>query len=81
MVRIILFFLIFFFSFNSNCEELNVQEKIFFSFVDLNKDNNISLEEINQSIKLIFQLIDVNQDKEISELEIIELKEILNSLL
>ena len=54
--------------------------EVFFSFIDLNKDKNISLEEINQSIKLIFQLIDENQDGNISELEIIELKNIIELL-
>ena len=80
MARLILFFYIVFFSFNLLSDELTTQEKIFFSFVDFNKDKNISLKEINQSIKIIFQLIDENQDGNISELEIIELKNIINSL-
>ena len=80
MVRIIIIFFIFIYSFNSLGEELTAQEKVFFSFVDLNKDNNISLEEFNQTINLIFQLIDENQDGNISELEIIELKNIIESL-
>ena len=80
MVRIIIIFFIFICSFNSLGEELSVQEKVFFNFIDLNKDKNLSLEEINQSIKLIFQLIDVNQDGIISELEIIELKNIIELL-
>ena len=80
MVRIIIIFFIFIYSFNSLGEELSVQEIFFFSFIDLNKDKNISLEEINQSIKIIFQLIDKNQDGNISELEIIELKNIIESL-
>ena len=80
MVRIIIIFFIFIYSFNSLCEELTIQEKVFFSFFDLNKDRNISLEEINQSIKLIFQLIDTNKDGNISELEMIELKNIIELL-
>ena len=80
MVRIIIIFFIFIYSFNSLAEELSVQEQVFFNFIDLNKDKNISLEEINQSIKLIFQLIDENQDGNISELEIIELKNIIELL-
>tara|TARA_B110000263_G_C14966225_1_gene354904 strand:+ start:225 stop:470 length:246 start_codon:yes stop_codon:yes gene_type:complete len=80
MVRIIIIFFIFIYSFNSLGEELSVQEQVFFNFIDLNKDKNISLEEINQSIKLIFQLIDENQDGNISELEIIELKNIIELL-
>ena len=80
MVRIIVIFFVFIYSFNSLGEELSVQEKVFFSFIDLNKDKNISHEEINQSIKIIFQLIDKNQDGNISELEIIELKNIIELL-
>ena len=80
MVRLVLFCLIFFFSFHLLSEELNTQEKVFFSFIDLNKDKNISLEEVNKSIKIIFQLIDENQDGNISESEIIELKNIIESL-
>ena len=56
------------------------QEKIIFSFVDLNKDKSISLEEMNKLIQLIYQLIDENQNGSISELEIIELKNIIESL-
>ena len=81
MVRIIIVFFIIIFSFNSLGEKLSIQEKYFFTFVDLNKDKKISLEEINQSIKIIFQLIDENQDGNISEEEIIELKYIIESLL
>ena len=80
MVRLILFCFIIFFSFHLLSKELTTQEKVFFSFIDLNKDKNISLEEINQSIKIIFQLIDKNQDGNISELEIIELKNIIELL-
>ena len=50
------------------------------NFIDLNKDNNLSYEEINRSIKLFFQLIDENKDSNISELEIIKLKEIIDSI-
>ena len=81
MVRIILFFFILFSCFNLFSKELTKQEKIFFSFLDFNNDKNISLEEFNQSIKLIFKLIDENEDGNISELEIIELKNILDSLM
>ena len=80
MVRLIIFCFIFFSSFNLLSEELTTQEKVFFSFIDLNKDKNISLQELNLSIKLIFQLIDENQDGNISESEIMELKNIIDSL-
>ena len=80
MVRII--FLLFFLSITliGKSEELNNQEKIFFSFIDLNNDKNISLDEVNQSIRIIFQLIDENRDGILNEQEIIELKNILESL-
>ena len=61
-------------------EELNNQEKLFFSFIDLNNHKNISLDEVNQSIRIIFQLIDENIDGILNEEEIIELKNILESL-
>ena len=80
MVRLILFIFIIFFSFHLFSEELTTQEKVFFSFIDLNKDKNLSLEEFNLSIKLIFQLIDENQDGNISELEIMELKNFIDLL-
>ena len=67
MVRII--FLLFFLSITliGKSEELNNQEKIFFSFIDLNNDKNISLDEVNQSIRIIFQLIDENRDGILNE--------------
>jgi Ca2+-binding EF-hand superfamily protein len=80
MVRIIFFIFIFLYSFNSYSEELSPQEKIIFSFVDLNKDMVISIEEINNLVQLIFQLIDEDKDGNISELEIMELKNIIESL-
>ena len=80
MVRIIFFIFFFIYPLNSYSEQLTTQEKIIFSFVDLNKDKSISLEEMNKLIQLIYQLIDENQNGSISELEIIELKNIIESL-
>ena len=80
MVKIIFFIFVFIYSLNSYSDQLTTQEKIIFSFVDLNKDKSISLEEMNKFIQLIYQLIDENQDGSISELEIIELKNIIESL-
>jgi len=80
MVRLIFFIFVFIYSLNSYSEQLTTEEKIIFSFVDLNKDKKISLEEMNKLIQLIYQLIDENQDGNISELEIIELKNIIESL-
>ena len=71
---------ILFSSFNIQSSELNLQEKIYFNFLDLNNDKNISFDEISQSIKLIFQLIDEDHDGNISEEEIIELKNIIELL-
>ena len=80
MVRII--FLLIFLSIPliGKSEELNNQEKLFYSFIDLNNDKNITLDEVNQSIRIIFQLIDENRDGILNEEEIIELKNILESL-
>ena len=80
MVRIIFIFFIFLYSFHASSEELSGEERLFFNFIDTNKDKNLSFEEINQSFRLIFQLIDVNQDENISESEIIKLKNIIGSL-
>ena len=80
MVRLILFFLVIFYSFTLKSIELDKQEKIYFNFLDLNNDKNITLEELNQSITIIFQIIDANQDGNLSEIEIIELKNIIESL-
>ena len=80
MVRIIIY-IIFLFNFNSLlANELNLEEKMYFSFFDINKDNQISLEEINESMKLIFQLIDSNGDGNLSNDEILELKNIIESI-
>ena len=75
--------ILFFFSFSSSnlySNELNNDEQMYFNFIDLNNDNQISLLEINQSISLIFQIVDFNQDGFISESEISELKNIIDSL-
>ena len=81
MVRLILIFFISLCSLNLNSEELSNNEEKIFEFIDLNKDQSISLEEINKSIKLIFQLIDANSDLSISKEEIIELKDMIDLLL
>ena len=80
MVRLVFFIFIFIYPVHSLGEELTIQEKTIFSFIDLNNDNNISIEEANKLIPLIFQLLDKNQDGNISELEIINLKDIIESL-
>ena len=80
MVRIIFLFTFLSIPLISKSEELNNQEKLFFNFIDLNNDKSISLDEVNQSIRIIFQLIDENRDGILNEEEIIELKNILESL-
>ena len=80
MVRIVILIFILFFSINTFSEELNSEEKIIFNFLDFDNDQKISFDELNQSIKLLFQLIDENNDGNISENEIIELKNIIESL-
>tara|TARA_B110000444_G_scaffold113469_1_gene107013 strand:+ start:240 stop:485 length:246 start_codon:yes stop_codon:yes gene_type:complete len=80
MVRIIFLFFIIIYSFNSYGDVLSSQEQIIFSFVDLDKDKQLSIEEIDKLIQLIFQLIDENRDGYISQTEIIELKNLIESL-
>ena len=80
MVWLVIFFYIFIYSFNSLADTLSQKEKKFFTFIDFNKDKNLSLEEINRSTLLFFNLIDKNQDGNLSEFEILELKNILEFL-
>ena len=78
--KIIILFSILFCSSYLFSNELNDDEKMYFNFIDLNNDDQISLLEINQSISLIFQIVDFNQDGFISKSEISELKNIIDSL-
>ena len=83
MVKLIFYITLFFFIYSSyfiQAENLNIQEKIYFNFLDLNNDKFISFEEINQTMKIIFQLIDKNYDGKISQEEIFELKDIIELL-
>ena len=83
MVRINIIIILLFLSFSSSLllsNELSEDEQMYFNFIDLNNDNQISLSEIEKSISLIFQIIDLNQDGVISTSEISELKYIINSL-
>ena len=74
---IVILFLI---NFSALAESLSKQESIYFNFIDLNNDNQISYEEVDQIIKLIFQLLDVNKDNIISEEEILELKNFIEAI-
>jgi len=78
--RIIILFFPLFFSSTLFSYELNDDEQMYFNFIDLNNDDQISLLEINQSISIIFQIVDINQDGSISKSEISELKNIIDSL-
>ena len=78
--RIIILFFLLFSSSNLFSNELNEDEQMYFNFMDLDNDDQISLLEINQSISLIFQIVDFNQDGFISKSEISELKNIIDSL-
>ena len=73
-------FLLFLYSSITYSAELNEVEEMYFNFVDLNNDGNISYEEIEQSLNLLFQIIDLNKDNKISMNEINELKDIIESL-
>ena len=77
---IILLSLLLFFSTKLFSNELNDNETMYFNFIDLNNDNQISLSEIEQSINIIFQIADFNQDGFLSKSEINELKYIIDSL-
>ena len=77
-ITILFFFL--FFSPILFSNELNDDEEMYFNFMDLNNDNQISLLEINQSISVIFQIADINQDSFITKSEISELKNIIGYL-
>tara|TARA_B100001123_G_C14392698_1_gene663406 strand:+ start:198 stop:440 length:243 start_codon:yes stop_codon:yes gene_type:complete len=76
-IRLIIFL---FFSFKSYSQELNLINKSYFNFIDLNNDNYISIDEIDMATHLIFQLIDSNNDDKISFDEINELNQIFESL-
>ena len=78
--KLIILSLLLFFSANIFSNELYEDEQMYFNFIDLNNDKNISLDEVNQSIRIIFQLIDENRDGILNEEEIIELRNILESL-
>tara|TARA_B100000579_G_C22190116_1_gene558098 strand:+ start:222 stop:476 length:255 start_codon:yes stop_codon:yes gene_type:complete len=78
--KIIISLFLFFYSSNLYSNKLNDDEQMYFNFIDLNNDNQISIPEIEQSISIIFQIVDFNQDGFISKSEISELKNIIDSL-
>ena len=74
---IVVLFLI---NFSALAESLSKQESIYFNFIDLNNDNQISLDEMYRALRLVFQLIDENNDEIISKEEVLKLKNIIESL-
>tara|TARA_B100001123_G_C15260039_1_gene1006249 strand:- start:867 stop:1118 length:252 start_codon:yes stop_codon:yes gene_type:complete len=76
---IILFFLTFSTS-SVTSETLSKEEDIYFNFIDFNNDESISYQEADNILKLIFSLLDKNQDNIISKNELLELKNIIESL-
>ena len=74
---IVILFLI---SFSTFADSLTKEESMYFNFIDLDNDNQISYQEADQIIKLIFQLLDINRDNIITKKEILELKNIVESL-
>ena len=78
--KIIFLLFLLFLSKNIYSTELSDDEKMLFSFIDLNNDGQISPSEIDQSVSLIFQIIDLNQDGFISKTEVSELTDIIDSL-
>ena len=67
-------------NFSTLADSLTKEESMYFNFIDLNNDNQISYQEANQIIKLIFKLLDINRDNVITKKEILELKNIVESL-
>ena len=76
--KITILFYFLFFSPILFSNELNDDQQIYFNFMDLNNDDQISLLEINQSISLLFQIVVINQNSFITKSEISELKISLN---
>ena len=67
-------------NFSTLADSLTKEESMYFNFIDLNNDNQISYQEANQILQLIFNLLDTNNDKKIDKNEILELKIIIESL-
>jgi len=66
-------------NFSIFAKSLTKEESLYFNFIDLNNDENISYEEANQVLQIIFQLLDNNGDNIISKDEILELNNIIEA--
>ena len=66
-------------NFSIFAKSLTKEESLYFNFIDLNNDEQISYQEANQVLQLIFQLLDNNGDNIISKDEILELNNIIEA--
>ena len=66
-------------NFSIFAKSLTKEETLYFSFIDLNNDEQISYQEANQVLQLIFQLLDNNGDNIITKDEILELNNIIEA--
>ena len=77
MKYLILIFLLI--NFSIVAKSLTKEESLYFNFIDLNNDEQISYQEANQVLQLIFQLLDNNGDNIITKDEILELNNIIEA--
>ena len=66
-------------NFSIVAKSLTKEESLYFNFIDLNNDENISYQEADQVLQLIFQLLDKDGDNIISKDEILELNYIIET--
>ena len=66
-------------NFSIFAKSLTKEESLYFNFIDLNNDEQISYQEANQVLQLIFQLLDNNGDNIITKDEILELNYIIEA--
>ena len=71
--------IIFLINFSLFADSLTKEEIIYFNFIDLNNDDEISYQEANKILQLIFQILDVNGDNIISKDEILELSNVIEA--
>ena len=74
-----LILILLFINFSIVANSLTKEESLYFNFIDLNNDEQISYKEANQVLQLIFQLLDNNGDNIISKDEILELNNIIEA--
>ena len=74
-----LILILLFINFSIVANSLTKEESLYFNFIDLNNDEQISYQEANQVLQLIFQLLDNNGDNIITKDEILELNNIIEA--